>query len=97
MTKQITLGELENGMHIWNQGHLFEVTNLRKVDSKSCLNGLTYNGKLSSNDELMSKPENHTIIRYEGVCVSDSDDIRRTAYDGGTYGGFSWVPAIIEV
>jgi len=27
-TKRITLGELENGMLIWNQGHLFTARNV---------------------------------------------------------------------
>jgi len=96
-TQQITLGEIENGMKVWNQGHLFEVRNLRKIDSKTCLNGLTYNGQPSSNDNLLTRPENHTIIRYEGHCVNAEDDIKGTVYDGGVYGGFSWVPASIQI
>ena len=96
-TKRITMGELENGMQVWNTGHLFEVRKLRQVASSTCMNGLTYGGRMSSNDELLSIAENHTIGRYDGYCVNPKDDVKGTAYDGGVYGGFSWVPVTIEI
>jgi len=88
-TKRITLGELENGMLIWNQGHLFTARNVQKTPT-------TRSGLPTATDTIAARPENHTTVRYEGVCASSNDDIKGTVYDGGVYGGFSWVPATIE-
>lgn len=42
--------------------------------------------------------ENPKVVRFKGVCTEDkfNDDIRHTAYDGGTYGAYPWVYATIE-
>jgi hypothetical protein len=85
-TKQITYGELENGMLVRLQGHLMEVRNIRKMPSEAS----------AMYDTIYYLPENHTTVRFEGHCANPADDVKGTSYDGGVYGGFSWVMATVE-
>jgi hypothetical protein len=81
-TKRITYGELENGMHVWLQGVLFTAT---EVSKRPTVPGM---------HETL-KPENHTTVRFKGLVVNDKG-LKNTAYDGGVYGGYSWVLITVE-
>lgn len=82
-TKRITYAELENEMLIWLQGVLFRATEVTKAPTVPMMH------------ETL-KPENHTTVRFTGIVVND-ESLKRTAYDGGRYGGYSWVPITIEI
>lgn len=75
-TQTVTHGELKDGDIIYNTGHEFVVTNLRKIPRED--------GKVT--------------IRYNGVCTADdrNDSIRKTSYNGGTYGAFADINATIK-
>jgi hypothetical protein len=81
-TKRITYGELENGMQVWLQGVLFTAT---EVEKRPTVPGM---------HETL-RPEDHTRVTFKGIVVNDKS-LKNTPYDGGTYGGYSWVLITIE-
>src|SRR5262245_25357850 len=83
-TKRITTyGDLKNGDHVWIQGYLFEVVNLRIVSARM--------------DSIHEYGPGRPVVRFEGRVIDPKSDIARTTYDGGTYGAYAWVPCVTAV
>lgn len=80
-----TYGALQNGDRVWISGYLFEVTNIRIASRKG------------DRATMHSEPNTDDVIRFEGRCVDAASSIAGTGYDGGTYGGYAFVPCRIEV
>lgn len=47
-------------------------------------------------DNAAGNPSNDVIVRFTGKVLSDHTLVN-TAYDGGRYGGYSWVTVTVEV
>lgn len=83
-TEQVTYGALQNGDHVWIQGYLFEVRNVRVSSRKG------------ERTAMHAEPNRDDVIRFEGHTVQDVD-IARTGYNGGTYGAYAFVLVSREV
>lgn len=87
MTKQIPYGELKVGQFAHIQGHRFEVIEVSHLP-------LQFDGV--NGDIDARQPAGTVVVRFTGKLGND-DELARTAYDGGCYGGYSWVPVTVEV
>jgi hypothetical protein len=76
-TETIKYANLEIGDLVWLHGHLFRADSIAKYEA-------------SANDNRSEEAKElygRAFVRFIGRIVDDTDDLVRSSYNGGTYGG----------